>query len=329
MPEPDHEEKKLYDELEDLYSQVAESDKSEAKEGEGEILQDYYQSLQVSADAPLETIQEVYERLINFWDPGRFADNPSVREKAETKLREITQAYEKILAIRQKESSFRPAESSMNIPEPSDSLSPDEKNIPPFKWGRIFTGGAAFLVLGLGIFFWPTFYQYETIPSGSQTYQVRTNRITGTTTYFDGEKWNLLPIPAAKSVPAAVPPAAPSTPSAHPPLPVTAATEPITESKAPRKEEAGPGMETRQTPPTTGYAIQIGAMSNRNAAEEIAEKQRKGGQQAYTVIVKRKDQGVLYKVYLGNFANKAEAVRFMKERRIKDIFPDCFIQELS
>ena len=190
-------------------------------------------------------------------------------------------------------------------------------------------GGAAFLVLSLAIFFWPTFYQYETIPSRSQTYQVRTNRITGTMTYFDGEKWNLLPIPAAQSVPAPVPPAAPSTPSAHPPLPVTAATEPIEESKAPRKEEAAPGMETRQTPPTTGYAIQIAAMSNRNAAEEIAEKQRKSGPQVYTVIVKGKDQRVLYKVYLGIFPNKAEAVRFMEERKIRDIFPDCFIQKWS
>jgi len=327
MQEPDHEEKKLYDELEALYSQVAESEKSEAKEGQGEIQQNYYQSLQVSSDAPLETIHEVYERLVNFWDPGRFADNPSVREKAEIKLREITQAYEKILAIRQKESGFRPAEPPMKTSEPSDSVSPDEETIPPFKWGRIFVGGATFLVLSLAFFFWPTLYQYETIPSGRQTYQVRTNRITGTMTYFDGEKWNLLPIPAAKPLPA---PAVDSTIQSVPPsLPVTAATEAITESKVSRGEEAAHGKEVSQPPPTTDYAIQIAAMGNRNAAEEIAEKQRKSGQQAYTVIVKGKDRGVLYKVYLGNFSNKAEAVRFMKEKRIKDIFPDCFIQELS
>ena len=66
MQEPDHEEKKLYDELEALYSRVAASPKSEAEKEQGEVLQNYYQSLQVSADAPLEMIQEVYERLVSF-----------------------------------------------------------------------------------------------------------------------------------------------------------------------------------------------------------------------------------------------------------------------
>lgn len=209
----------------------------------------------------------------------------------------------------------------------ADSLSPGEEIIRPFKWRRIFAGGAAFFVLGLAIFFWPTLYHYETISSGNQIHQVRTNRLTGTKTYFDGAKWDSLPIPAAKSLPAVIPAATPSTQPANPPLSPTATPEPTTASESPRGEKEASRMQASQPPSTTGYSIQIAAMSNRNVAEEIAEKQRKSGLEVYTVIVKARNQGVMYKVYLGNFANKSEAARFMKERKIKDIFPDCFIQK--
>ncbi len=254
MPDADPEEKKLYDELEALYTQVAESEKSEAEKEQGEVLQDYHQSLQESADAP----------------------------------------------------------------------------VPSFRRWSLFVGGAAFLVLGLAIFFWPTFYHYETIRSGSQSYQVRTNRITGTMTYSDGKKWNILPVPAAQTLPAPVPPVDPSSLSAMAPSPGTAVSQESTAgSTVSMQEEASPGVEAGQVPPTAGYAIQIAAMSNRNVAEEIAERQRKSGMEVHTVIAKAKGQGVLYKVYLGSFADKAEAARFMQERRIKEIFPDCFIRKLS
>ena len=104
MESPDRKEEKLLDELETMYRRVAESEKSEADSVQMEALQSYYESLQVSPDAPLETIKETYERLVDFWEPGQFANTPPLREEAERKLAEITHAYEKILASRQRES---------------------------------------------------------------------------------------------------------------------------------------------------------------------------------------------------------------------------------
>lgn len=152
MKKQDRQEKKLFCELEALYRQVAESEKSEADNKQREDLQSHYQSLQVSADASLEAIKEIYERLISFWGPGQFADNPSVREKSEIKLAEINQAYEKILAFRQKESELRPAEPPNKNPEQLDLLPPGEEAILPFHCGKILLGGAAFVAAGFAVF---------------------------------------------------------------------------------------------------------------------------------------------------------------------------------
>ncbi|MFH1757868.1 MAG: SPOR domain-containing protein [Pseudomonadota bacterium] len=335
MKEQDHEEKKLFDELEALYSQVAKSEKSEAEDEQREALQNYYQSLRVSSDASLETIKEVYEQLVNFWGPGQFADNPSVREKAETKLGEITQAYEKILAFRQKESGLGPAEPPDKAPEQVDLITPIEETISPFRWGRIILGGAVFVVAVLAIFFWPTFYHYDTIPSGNQTYQVKTNRITGSMTYFNGEKWNTPPIPAAQPsapppLPAPAPPAQPPTLSAKQPIPATAAKPGSVEGpKVASKKETPSEKQSSQPAETKGYAIQVSAMRDLNIAKEFVETQKKSGQQVYLAKTKVKDQRVWYRVYIGRFADKAEAARYMKEKKIKEIFPGCFIKKIS
>jgi cell division septation protein DedD len=335
MEKQDHEEKKLFVELEALYRQVAESEKPEADNKQREDLQSYYQSLQVSADASLEMIKEIYERLISFWGPGQFADSPSVREKSEIKLAEITQAYEEILAFRQKESELQPAEPANKNPEPLDLLTPDEETIPPFRWGKIFLGAAVFVAAGFAVFFWPTFYHFETIPSGNRDYQVRTNRITGNMTYFDGEKWNNPPIPAPQLSPPQPPPsivsrADPPGLSANQPQPATATNpEATAKSKVPSAGEAASEMQASRPGAAGGYAIQIAAMSNLNAAKELTETQKMSGQAAYMAIIKSRDQGVLHGVYIGRFAKKEEAARYMKEKKIRENFPGCFIQKMS
>lgn len=154
-------------------------------------------------------------------------------------------------------------------------------------------------------------------------------------TYFDGEKWKNPPIPAPQLSPPQPPPALvsradPPVLSANQPQPAAATNPGATEgSKVPSKKEASSEKQAILPAPTKGYAIQIAAMRNLNAAEEIAEKQRKSGQQAYVAIIKGKDQNVLYGVYIGRFAKKAEAARYMKEKKIKEFSPGCFIQEMS
>jgi cell division septation protein DedD len=187
----------------------------------------------------------------------------------------------------------------------------------------------------LAVFFWPTLYHYDTIPSGNQTYQVRTNRITGSMTYFDGEKWNTPPIPAAQpsappSLPAPAPPAQLPALSAKQSIPATAAKPgPVEGPKVASKKEAPSEKQSSQPAETKGYAIQVSAMRDWNIAKEFVEMQKKSGWQVYLAQIKVKDQGVWYRVYIGRFADKAEAARYMKEKKIKEIFPGCFIQKLS
>lgn len=335
MNSQDQKEEKLRDELETMYQRVAESEKSEADSERMEALQSYYASLQVSPDASLETIKETYERLVDFWDPGQFADNPSLREKAERKLTEITHAYEKILAFRQRESGPPSAEPPMQISEEPDLSAPDEETGHHFLWGKMLLGGAAFVVVVLAVFFWPTLYHYDTISSGNKTYQVRTNRITGGMTYFEGGKWNNPPLPAAQPsapppLPALTSPAPPPALSAKQPIPVPATKPgPAEGPKVASKKEGPSEKQASQPAATKGYAIQVIAMRDLNMAEEFVKAQKKSGQPVYLVKIKVKERGVWYRVYIGRFADKAEAARYMREKKIKKFFPECFIQKLS
>ena len=334
MKSQDRKEETLFDELEAMYQRVAESEKSEADSEQMEALQSYYETLQVCPDASLETIKKAYERLSVFWDPGQFADNPSLREKAEKKLTEITHAYGKILAFRQMESGLPSAVPPIQITEEPNLSAPDKGKGHHFTRGRILLGGAAFVVGVLAGFFWPTLYYYDTASYGNKTYQVRTNRITRSMTYFDEGKWNNLPIPAANPSQAPLP--VPAPPAPPPELAVkqsipTPATKPGSAEgqTVAGKKEAPSEKQPSQPTKTKGYAIQLSAMRDLNLAREFVETQKRSGQKVYLAKIEIKDRGVWYIVYIGRFADRAEAARYMKEKRIKEIFPECFIQKLS
>jgi cell division septation protein DedD len=334
MKSHDEKEEKLRDELETMYQRVAESEKSESDGLQMEALQSCYESLQVSPDASMETIQETYERLVDFWNPSQYADDLPLREKAERKLTEITQAYEKIVAFR-REGGATSAEPTGEISMEPDLSTPEEETGHPSPWGKILFGGAVLAAAVLAVFFWPTLYHYDRIPSGNKTYQVRTNRITGGMTYFDQRKWNNFPLPVAKS---SIPPSLPAvTPPLQPPaLPVKEAppappmkSGPAEGPKVVSKKEAPSENLASQAPETTGYAIQVSAMRDLNLAKEFVEEQKKSGQKVYLAKIKIKEGGVWYRVYLGHFANKREAARYLKEKKVKEFFPACFVQKLG
>jgi len=335
MKSQDPKEEKLLDELETMYQRIAESEKSEPDREPVETLQSYYESLHVPPDSSLETIKETYERLVDFWDPGQFADNPSLREKAEWKLTEITHAYEKILAFRKTESGPPSAEPPLQISEEPDLSPPDERAGHHFPWGRTLLGGASLAVVVLAVSYWPTLYYHDKILSGNKTYQVRTNRITGGSTYFDGEKWNNSPVPAAKPsaplpLPALAPPAESPALSAKQPIPAPETEpRPAEGPKVASEKEAPSEKQASQPAQAKGYAIQVSAMRDLNMAQEFVEAQKKGQQpEVYLAIIRAKDGGVWYRVYIGRFADKVEAARYMKEKKIKKFFPECFIQKL-
>ncbi len=220
-------------------------------------------------------------------------------------------------------------------------LLPPEKESRPFFGSKTFLAlltGIVFAVLILAVFFWPTFqnplYNYDTIKSGGKTYAVRTNRITGAMTYFDGGAWKNPPIPTP--VPSAIPPlpAAPSTTPQPTLLAKQAVSAPGAKSE-PAEKPAISGKEPPSKKPmdqpvkVKGYAIQVSAMRSYELAKEFVGAQKKNGQTVYLAKVNLGKRGVWYRIYLGQFTSRAEAARYMREKKIKEFFPECFIQKLS
>jgi curved DNA-binding protein CbpA len=56
-------------------------------------LKQSFEILELNPDASADEVQQAYKDLVNIWHPDRFANNPRLRRKAETKLKEINQAY--------------------------------------------------------------------------------------------------------------------------------------------------------------------------------------------------------------------------------------------
>jgi len=114
------------------------------------------------------------------------------------------------------------------------------------------------------------------------------------------------------------------------PIPTPATKPGPTEGpKVAGKKEAPPEKQASQPAKAKGYVIQVRAMCDLNRAKRFVEMQERSGQQVYLAKIKVKDQRVSYIVYIGPFADRAQAARYMKEKKVKDIFPKCFIQKLS
>jgi cell division septation protein DedD len=126
------------------------------------------------------------------------------------------------------------------------------------------------------------------------------------------------------------PPAQPPALSEKEPTPAPAPKPgPAEEAEVASKKEAPPEKLASPTAKTKGYAIQVSAMRDLNMAKEFVESQKKSGQPVYLVKMRTKGQGVWYRIYIGHFADKAEAARYMQEKKIKEFFPECFVQKLS
>ena len=70
-------------------------------------------------------------------------------------------------------------------------------------------------------------------------------------------------------------------------------------------------------------------MRDLNLAKEFVERQQRSGRQVYLTKIEIKNRGVWYIAYIGSFEEEEQAAQYMKENKIKDIFPECFIQKLS
>jgi cell division septation protein DedD len=193
-------------------------------------------------------------------------------------------------------------------------------------------------VLLYGAIFWPTLYDVGSISTGDKIYPIRINRITGNVFYFDGEKWRNAPVPAT-SVPA------PAAPVAVAPLTAQNATLPQQIALPDRRQAPAPvspqaqtqassAHQSKQTPSRGAatdrlFAIQIKSFDNPADAWKLVEDLRKTGMETDSVAAPVGARGIWNRVLIGRFKDPNEALKFMQEHKIKDAYPDSFIQKRS
>jgi cell division septation protein DedD len=205
--------------------------------------------------------------------------------------------------------------------------------------------------------FWPTLYDVASINTGGKIYPIRINRITGNVIYFDGEQWRSAPVPAAgppvpaTSVPVAKAPApeasvpAPSAPAAAAPLAAQTATLQQKEAPPDRRQAPAPATPQAQTQASSAhqvkqtplrgaakdrlFAIQIKSFDNPAEARKLVEDLRKTGMEIDSIAAPVGARGIWNRVLIGRFKDPNEALKFMQEHKIKDAYPDSFIQKRS
>ena len=80
----------------------------------------YFDALEVRRGASLEEIKRAYRDLVQVWHPDRYAHNPRLRAKAEEKLKNLNEAYQRISAYTER--------SNANTPPPPKSAPPPPTN---------------------------------------------------------------------------------------------------------------------------------------------------------------------------------------------------------
>jgi len=91
-------------------------------------IQRYFEILELGSKASSDEVKQAYRDLVNVWHPDRFPGNPRLKQKAEEKLKEINEAYERVL-------SFLSAEE-----ESLSSVGEFEKTTPQFYSNRETSG---------------------------------------------------------------------------------------------------------------------------------------------------------------------------------------------
>jgi curved DNA-binding protein CbpA len=293
-------------------------------------IQHHYKTLKIKPTASAEEVRQAYEYLSSAWDVDRFADNPDWRKRAEEKLAEISTAYEKIIDFMNNDLRDLPGEMPLDASEPRIPLSENKIRV-------VFTKKikaillAAIVAIPFGIFIWPTAYDHDSMKSGDRIYSIRTNRITGQVSYLDGGQWNTMPIPhigKISDVKAMPKKAGTATPEKAPAAQKMEKTEPAKPAAPPaekRKVLPPAQAETEKKP----YAVQITAIRDGEKARTIVDQLKKNGFDAHMAKVTVKDQGVMYRIFVGHFATREKALKHLTDKKIKDQYPGSFVQKTT
>ena len=220
---------------------------------------------------------------------------------------------------------------------------------------------AVILVL-LGMFVWPTLYRYDVIKAGDKVYPLRINRVTSDIAYFNGKKWSPPPVPidtpvkAPEQIRPPAPMAATVIPPARPageaatiaqkpaekvvpavvPKKKAVAEKPVKLSKsAPAAPSETPKHKAAAKPPErsavkTGnegtYSIQLKAFQDEGKARNYMQALKTDQGKLRIQKTVAKDRTVWYRILLGQFKTRDEAVAFIQKKKIQQTYPGSFIQ---
>ncbi|MCX5829364.1 MAG: SPOR domain-containing protein [Deltaproteobacteria bacterium] len=222
------EDDRLVKDLESSDKTIGSIDSLEVASDIGEDPSPYYKILQINPEAPLSDIHQSFEKMNKAWQPDRYPHVISWEDKAKKKLKEIRNAYEKLMRLHPRRESasqgdepstpllattvVRPEYSDQERPLPTLTATPSSSTEsssfsaaasssstadsgPPGNLLRRVIGiGLPTVVILILMFLWPSLYHYEAINLGGKEYPLRINRITSHTTYYDGKQWLIPPV---------------------------------------------------------------------------------------------------------------------------------------
>ncbi|MFA5179720.1 MAG: SPOR domain-containing protein [Syntrophales bacterium] len=190
-----------------------------------------YKILRINPEASLAEIHEAFEKMNAAWHPDRYPHVISWEDKSKKKLKEIRNAYEKLVrlyphreqasqrqepspillatTVERHESSDQERSLPILTASPSSSLSSSIDDLSSWStpasssttFGpsgnllrRIIVIGLPTLIVLFFAFLWPSLYHYAAINLGGKEYPLRINRITSHTTYYNGNQWIVPPV---------------------------------------------------------------------------------------------------------------------------------------
>jgi cell division septation protein DedD len=339
----------LIEEISVLKQKIQELKHSDSEHKRAEIASDiaedpalYYKILQIHPNVSLSDIQLAYGKMTSAWDPERYPHVPSWKETSTEKMKEIKNAYEKLLLLHAARETADPGDSThpplstalLSVPvnpnqEETVSVQANVNVLPgtPFKhrpW--LLAPGALIAIILLLVFLWPTLYHYETIRLGGKDYPLRINRLTTHTQYFDGRQW--VEPPLRVETPHNVPPGIASPPLPAQPTGAGIRNEPKPSSPPLAKQEITPPDRISVKTKTRGpYSIQVSAYPARNKAEALAKEIQAKKFAVRVEKVSIQGKGQWYRVLLGQFENRAAVLQYLKDHQIEEIYPGSFIQK--
>jgi hypothetical protein len=138
------------------------------------------------------------------------------------------------------------------------------------------------------------------------------------------------PSPPVSSEPpssASVPPSAPTAaPEKVPKAEAKEADKSKTIQEIPKKTDA---RKAEIAPKKDFFAIKIMALADPKRTQEFLEQQKQRDFDVHIRPVSTQNKGVLQQIFLGHFKNQEEALRFMKEKKIRQTYPGSVIMKLS